>query len=175
MSMTTNGKTYDNLTVAAAATTDSKKAAELIYLTGKGLFKYLFYPDRDRTIAVLRHLFEMKDNDFSHKHAYIAKLDRQVAGIIVFIDRITLKNNHRKMGWKMLKIMSLWPMVYRLPRFIQVERLIPKLADISMYISHITIFNEFRGLGIAAHLLSFCEKTGRTKRFDQTGAGCRSC
>jgi hypothetical protein len=102
MSMTTNGKTYDNLTVAAAATTDSKKAAELIYLTGKGLFKYLFYPDRDRTIAVLRHLFEMKDNDFSHKHAYIAKLDRQVAGIIVFIDRITLKNNHRKIESKAL-------------------------------------------------------------------------
>jgi ribosomal protein S18 acetylase RimI-like enzyme len=158
MSMTTKGKAYDNLTVTAAEKADSQKAAELIYLTGEGLFKYLFFPDRDRTIAVLRHLFEMENNDFSHKHAYIVKLDRQIAGLIVFMDRNTLKKNNRKMGWKILKVMGLWPLVYRLPRFIQVERLIPKLADLTLYINHIAIFNEFRGRGIATHLLHFCEK-----------------
>lgn len=156
--MITERRTYDHPTVRSAKIADSNEAAELIYLTGEGIFKYLFYPDMIKTVAIIRQFFEMEDNDFSHKYAYIAKLDRQVAGIIVFMDRITLKNNHRKMGLKMLKIMGLWPMVYRLPRFIQVERLIPKLADISMYISHITIFNEFRGRGMAAHLLSFCEK-----------------
>ena len=41
MSMTTKGKTYDSPAATAAEITDFQKAAELIYLTGEGLFKYL--------------------------------------------------------------------------------------------------------------------------------------
>jgi ribosomal protein S18 acetylase RimI-like enzyme len=142
----------------AAKKADSRDAAKLIYMTGEGIFKYLFYPDMNKTVAIIRQLFEMEDNDFSHQNAYTAKLDRQIAGIIVFMDRVTLKKNYRRMGWKIVKVMGFWQTVCRLPRFIQLERLIQMPAETTMYINHIATVDEFRGQGIATHLLNFCEQ-----------------
>jgi GNAT superfamily N-acetyltransferase len=156
--MNNKGKTYDNPNVTAAKIEDSEKAAELIYLSGEGIFKYLFYPDMKRTVTVLKQLFEMEDNDFSHQNAYIAELDRRITGLIIFMDRITMRNNHRKMGWKIMKVLGIWAFFYRLPRFIRVKRLITKISDSTLYINHIAIFKEYRRRGMATHLLGFCEK-----------------
>ena len=161
--MTTAKRAHDTPTVRPAKPTDSKEAAELIYMTGKGLFRYLFYPDMNRTVAVLRQLFEMEDNDFSHQNACIAQLELKTACIIVFTDRVTTKNNYHKMGWKIMKVMGFWPFVNRLPRFIRVEGLIPKLADTTLYINHIAVFNKFRGRGVATHLLRYCDKQARAR------------
>jgi ribosomal protein S18 acetylase RimI-like enzyme len=156
--MNNKGRTYDNPNVTLAKIEESEEAAELIYLTAERLFQYLFYPDRQRTMAVLKQLFEMDDNDFSHQNAYIAKLDRQITGLIIFMDRITMKNNHRKMGWKIMKAIGIWAFVFRLFRFIRAERMITKISDSTLYINHIAIFNEFRRRGMATHLLGYCEK-----------------
>lgn len=88
----TTRRTFDSLTMRAAKKADSRDAAKLIYMTGEGIFKYLFYPDMNKTVAIIRQLFEMEDNDFSHQNAYTAKLDRQIAGIIVFKKKQKIEN-----------------------------------------------------------------------------------
>ena len=160
--MNNKGKTCDNPNVAAAKIEDSEETAELIYLSGEEIFKYLFYPNVKRTVAVLRQLFEMEDNDFSHQNAYIAKLDLRITGLIIFMDRVTMKNNHRKMGWKIMKAVGIWAFFYRLPRIIRAERLITKIMESTLYINHIAIFNEYRRRGMATHLLRYCEKQAGT-------------
>ena len=44
MIMATDSKAYGSPIVRPAEIADSRQAAELIYRTGEGLFKYLFYP-----------------------------------------------------------------------------------------------------------------------------------
>lgn len=154
---------HDSITVRSATPEDSEAAAGLIFMTGEEIFNYLFYPEKDKSLAVLGRLFEMDANDFTHECAYIAGMDSRTAGLVLFVDRATMKKNYRGTGRALIQAMGLFQTLRRLRRFIQFERLFPQPDEGTLYINHLATFEEFRGRGIANELLAFCEQEARVR------------
>jgi ribosomal protein S18 acetylase RimI-like enzyme len=142
---------------------DCVEAAKLIFMTGERIFKYVFYPEMDKTLVILRQLFQMEANEFTYKNAYIAEIDGQVAGLILFVDQKDMQNNKKEMGKKVIKLIGFFQTLKRIYRFTHVERLIEKIDEKTIYIKHLATFKEFRGRGIATGLLAFCEQQSKKK------------
>ena len=153
----------DKISIRSATPRDSADAAELIFMTGEGIFKYLFYPEKDKTVTLLGRLFEMKANDFTHECARIAEMDSLTAGLVLFVDRAAMKKNFIGSGIALVKAMGLFPALKRSRRCIRFERLFPDPDKETLYINHLAIFEEFRARGVAHELLALCEQEAKTR------------
>ena len=151
-------KTADKIEIRPATPLDAADAARLIFMTGVGIFKYLFYSKIEKTQAILGRLFEMTANDFTHECAHLTEVDGQIAGLIHFVDRAVMQKNYKGTGKALIKAMGLFPTLIRLRRFIEFESLFPDPDEKTLYINHLATFEEFRGRGIANKLLRFCEQ-----------------
>ena len=148
----------ENITVRSAKPQDSAEAAKLIYMTGERIFKFLLHPQEEKSVQILKRLYEKDANDFTHENAYIADMDGRIVGLVHVVDRDELKKNYRSTGLKLIKTMGLFPALKRMPRCIQFERLFPQPEKDTMYINHLATFEEFRGQGVARKLMEFCEQ-----------------
>ena len=156
---TSDQKTHQNgIAIRSAKPQDSAEAAKLIYMTGEDIFKYIFYPNKKKSLVILERLFAMDANDFTHNNAYIADMDGRIAGLVHVVDRNDIMKNYWATGKKLIKAMGLFQTLIRMPRCIQLERLFPQPDKNSMYINHLATFEEFRGQGIAKKLIGFCEQ-----------------
>lgn len=153
----------DSIILRAATPEDSDDAAKLIFMTGPGIFKYLFYPQDDKACGVLKRLFEFDINEFSYLNVTIAEIQSKICGLIHCVDRTAMRQNHRAMGRKMIMAMGLFPALLRMPRSIQFESLFPDIDADTLYVGHLATFETFRGQGIAGKLLSFGEQQARQK------------
>ena len=157
----------DSIILRAATPEDSDDAAKLIFMTGPGIFRYLFYPQDDKVCSVLKCLFEFEKNEFSYLNVTIAEIQSKICGLIQCVDRTARRQNHRAMGRKMIRAMGLFPALIRMPRSIQFERLFPDIAADTLYIGHLAAFETFRGQGIAGRMLSFAEQQAKQKRLSK--------
>ena len=142
---------------------DSNDAAELIFMTGPGIFKYLFYPEIDISCDVLQRFFILAANDFSYRYVTIAESESKICGLIHCVDRKVMKQNHRAMGFRMIKVLGLLPALIRMPRSIQFESIFPDIDSNTLYISHLATFEFCRGQGAAGRLLSFSQQLAKQK------------
>ena len=55
----------NNIPIRQAKVKDCVEAAKLIFMTGEEIFKYVFYPEMDQTLIILRQLFQMEANEFT--------------------------------------------------------------------------------------------------------------
>jgi ribosomal protein S18 acetylase RimI-like enzyme len=154
----------DSLALRAALPEDSAEAAKLIFMTGAGIFKYLFYPQDDRTCRVLQGLFELDNNEFSFRNVTIAEVESKIGGLIHCVDRTKMIRNYKAMGSKMIRVMGLFPALVRMPRSIQFECIFPDIDPDTLYIGHLSTFEAYRRQGIADRLLAFSEQLARQKR-----------
>jgi len=152
-----------SIILRAATPEDSDDAARLIFMTGPGIFKYLFYPQDDKTCGVLKCLFEFDKNEFSYLNVTIAEIQSKICGLIHCADRTEMRQNHRAMGRKMIRAMGLFPALIKMPRSIQFESLFPDIEADTLYVGHLATFEICRGQGIAGKLLSFGEQQARQK------------
>ena len=157
----------DSITVRPATPMDSPEAARLIFMTGKSIFKYLLYQNEDKSLAVLKRLFEIDTNDFSYNYAFIAELQKRICGLILFTDRAEMRKSHKAMGGKLIKAMGFFPALIRLPRFIQFDSLFPKIGADTLYIGHLATFAPARGKGVARAQLDFCEQQAKKKNLSK--------
>ena len=142
---------------------DSNDAAELIFMTGPGIFKFLFYPEIDHSCDTLQRFFILDANDFSYRDVTIAESESKICGLIHCVDRKVMKQNHRAMGPKMIKVLGLLPALIRIPRSIQFESIFPDIDSNTLYISHLATFEFCRGQGVAGRLLSFSQQLAKQK------------
>jgi len=158
--------TFDSgsLTLRVALPEDSSEAAKLIFMTGTRIFKYLFYPQDDRTCRVLKCLFELDNNEFGYQNVTIAEVQSKICGLIHCVDRTEMIRNHKAMGPKMIRAMGFFPALIRIPRSIQFERIFPDIDSDTLYIGHLSTFEACRRQGIAGRLLSLSEQQARQNR-----------
>lgn len=157
---------FDNYSLAlrVAMPEDSSEAAKLIFMTGTGIFKYLFYPQDDKTCRVLQCLFELDNNEFSYQNVTIAEVQSQICGLIHCVDRTEMIRNYKAMGSKMIRTMGFFPALIRMPRSIQFERIFPDIDSDTLYIGYLSTFEACRRQGIAGRLLYFSEQQARQNR-----------
>jgi len=117
----------NNITIRRAKPEDCVESAKLIFMTGEEIFKHVFYPEKDKTLGILHRVFQMESNDLTYESAYIAEIEGQVGGIILFVDKKQMEKNKKGMGKKAIKLISFFQTLNRIYRFIHVERLIKKI------------------------------------------------
>jgi ribosomal protein S18 acetylase RimI-like enzyme len=148
----------EEVTIRQATAEDYAPAAELMYSTGEALFRCIFYPDREETLELLREFFKAEENAFTYQNAYVAESEGEVVGLIHFADREEEDRNNRGMGRQTIQLLGLFPTLWRMPRFIQLGRVMGRASDDSVYIRHVAVFPAYRRRGIASRLLAFCEE-----------------
>ena len=156
-----------SITIRSARPQDSAESANLIYMTGENIFKFLLHPQEEKSVQILRRMYEMDANDFTHKNAYIANMDERIAGLVHVVDRDELKKNYQATVPKLIKTMGFFQTLKRLPRLIQFENLFPQTEKDSMYINYLATFEEFRGQGIARELMAFCEQQAVSRQLSK--------
>ena len=70
-------------TIRPATPEEAQIGAELIYLSGPEIFRYLFVDDNLRCLAILRAVFPYLGHIFSHQLAQFAEVNGKVLGIML--------------------------------------------------------------------------------------------
>ena len=145
------------IVLRSARPEDGLQTADLIVSTGETIFRYLFYQERERTVDLVRRLFGLENNEFSHRHIHLAEIGGEIAGLVCFFTREEMAANERTMAWAIIRHLGLLQTLARLPRFLHLDRLTEDVDDRSLYVAHLATAPPYRRRGVATRLLRFCE------------------
>lgn len=110
-----------------------------------------------RVKNILGHLFIQKGNLFSFKNVFIAEFKNEIAGMILGYPSFIKERDNLKTGILLFKI-SMPEFIFRIKRFLLMNKEVGKIEKNDFYISNIAIFSKFRGMGIGEKLIEFTEK-----------------
>ena len=101
------------IVLRSARPEDGLQTADLIVSTGETIFRYLFYQERERTVDLVRRLFGLENNEFSHRHIHLAEIGGEIAGLVCFFTREEMAANERTMAWAIIRHLDLRKPIYQ--------------------------------------------------------------
>lgn len=141
------------LTISAGRIEDTPAAARLLAETMAGFgVAVLGVEDEQLELKALQTWFGEKDNRFSHQFSHIARLDGEIAGLLLCFPGKEVPGLTKGCARSILSIYGLGQLIKLTWRGMVLGR--AKEAEKDEYlISHIAVFESFRRKGIARALL----------------------
>lgn len=133
---------------------DAEVVAGLIYDTDPYLFPFLF-GRRQRALPLLRRLFQLEENSFSHRYVQIAEVGGEVAGILIGYAPHELTKENEAADFR--RVFGFWQSWQLQPRFWLLRRFLDKSEITGHYIQNVCVAAAHRGKGVGSGLIRhFC-------------------
>jgi ribosomal protein S18 acetylase RimI-like enzyme len=127
--------------------------ADLIYLSGPEIFRYLFVDDAARCLAILRAAFPYPGHMFSHQLAQFAEVNGEVLGIMLGY-RGRDEQAEAATGTLLKDILSPQEMEGWIQAGTTMEEIRPRPLEAEFYVQHLAVTGPHQSKGIGAQLLA---------------------
>jgi ribosomal protein S18 acetylase RimI-like enzyme len=140
--------------IRPATPEEAQIGAELIYLSGPEIFRYLFVDDNLRCLAILRAVFPYLGHIFSHQLAQFAEVNGKVLGIMLGYRGLDERAEVATAG--LLKdVLSPQEMEGWIQAGITMEEIRPRPLEEEFYVQHLAVMGPHQSKGIGAQLLAW--------------------
>jgi ribosomal protein S18 acetylase RimI-like enzyme len=154
-------KAGTDLTIRPARPDDALVAAELLYQTMLWEGDTMFGCDpRHTVLETLAGLFLFSDGRLSRRHAFIAEMEGQIAGLLMAYPGKAIPRLDISTGCYLFGYFSLAALVRVAWRSLAIAG--PEAKRGEYYISNVAVRPRFQGHGIGSRLLAFAEHLARS-------------
>ncbi len=134
---------------------DIRQCAELTYMSGPNVFKYIFNVPEERILQILMMMFDQPRTFLSKEYFWIHEEESKVRGLAVIFSggvKTALEKNMSKYGRNMMKYMSI-PAMIKLMLHSRMFKKLPSIGADEMYIANLAVSPNYRRKGVATALL----------------------
>jgi len=152
-----------NIIIRKGRTEDAKDFSQLILLSTTNFFPSIFASNIEE---VMRKIFQQPDNLFGFEHSYFIEVNDKIAGMALGYNWEQKKREGLHTGLLLVKYLKL-SFFTRIFYLLKAQGIVGKISEKEYYLSNITVYPEFRALGLGTKLFSKIkresEKTGVNK------------
>ena len=153
------------ITVRPATPEEAQIGAELIYLSGPEIHRYLFVDDAARCLAILRAAFPYPRHIFSHQLAQFAEVNGEVLGLMLGYGG--LDDQAGVATAALLKdILSPQEMENFVQAGMTMEEIRSRPLKEEFYVQHLAVVVPHQSKGIGEQLLAWTEDYARKEGWD---------
>ena len=148
---------------------ESQACAELIYISGPSLFRYMTNLPQEEVCEFLRYFFDKPSNPFSQDNIEIEECNGEIRGLLLCYAAKDIKELSRNMqkSFKELYKKLGFNKVFKMVRRMLINRFNPKLEKDEYFVSTLAVYESYRGQGIGKKLLEHAEVTAKLKGFNK--------
>ena len=156
-------------TIRMPSDNESQACAELIYMSGPSLFRYMTNLPQEEVCEFLRYFFDKPSNPFSQDNIKIEEYDGEIRGLLLCYAAKDIKELSRNMqkSFKELYKKLGFSKVFKMVRRMLINRFNPKLKKDEYLVSTLAVYESYRGQGIGKKLLEHAEVTAKLRGFNK--------